>query len=157
MHQRKVLAGLAMIVAIAACSDDDPTAPKPEQYVATLNSANEIPTASAPAFASNATGASTITIQGNTISWTTTTTGFGAGTTGPGGAAAPTSHIHFGGSTVNGGVMTNLTATINGTASGTATVVDSVLTHIRSGNAYVNIHTSNRAAGEIRGQLVKVQ
>lgn len=157
MHERKVLFALAAAVALASCSDDNPAAPKPEQYVATLSAANEIPTASAPAVASNATGTSTITIQGNTISWTTTTSGFAAGTTGPSGAAAPTSHVHFGGPTVNGGIMANLSAAINGTASGSLAVVDSVLTHIRSGTAYVNIHTNNRAAGEIRGQLVKVQ
>lgn len=157
MHERKVLLGIALAVALAACSDDDPAAPKVETYTATLNSANEVPTASAPAFPSNATGTAVVTVQGNTINWTVTTTGFGAGTTGPGGAAAPPAHIHFGGPTVNGGVMVNLSAAINGTSTGTTTVVDSVLTHLRAGNTYANVHTSNRSAGEIRGQLVRTQ
>jgi ABC-type glycerol-3-phosphate transport system substrate-binding protein len=157
MHERKVLLVLAAAVAIAACGDDDPAAPRTETYVATLNSANEIATASAPAFPSSATGTATITVQGNTVNWTVVTTGFGAGTTGPGGAAAPPAHIHFGGPTVNGGIMVDLSAAINGSSTGTRTVVDSVLTHLRAGNTYANVHTSNRAAGEIRGQLVRTQ
>ena len=157
MHERKVLLGLALAVALAACSDDDPAAPRPETFTATMNSANEIPTASAPAFASNATGTATITVQGNTINWTIMTTGFSASTTPPGTNPAPPAHIHFGSATENGGIMVNLSAALNGTATGSTTVVDSVLTHMRAGRAYVNIHTNNRSAGEIRGQLTRTQ
>lgn len=157
MREGKVLLIMAAAVAFAACDDDGPTPPRPEMYAASLNAANEVATSSAPAVASNATGTATITVQGNTISWTITTTGFAAGTTAPSGTGAPPAHIHFGGPTVNGNVMVTLSAAINGSASGSATVVDSVLTHMRAGNTYVNVHTNNRPAGEIRGQLARTQ
>ena len=157
MHIRKLFLAVAAVAAFGACGDDDdPTAPRPEVFSATLNSANEVPTASAPAFPSNATGTATITIQGNTVSWTIVTTGFGAGTTGPGGAAPP-AHIHRGAAGTNGDVIVTLSAAINGTASGSTTVTDAILTEVRTTPVYVNVHTNNRSAGEIRGQLVKTQ
>lgn len=92
-------------------------------------------------------------------------------------------HIHFGASKTNGGVMVFLCGNLNptpcpssGTVSGTlnandvsllpATNGDSVIPQgiqpgdfaglveaIRSGNAYVNVHTTNFPSGEIRGQV----
>ena len=155
MHERKVLLGLALAVAVAACSDDNPAAPKPETFAAAMNSANEV--GSAP-YTSPATGTATITVQGNTLNWAIHTQGFEAGTTAPNGSTASLpAHIHIGGPTVSGSILANLGAKINGDTAGTVTVVDSVLTHMRAGNSYVNIHTNHRGAGEIRGQLAKVQ
>jgi hypothetical protein len=43
-----------------------------------------------------------------------------------------------------------------GTAAvGSATVADSILTIMRAGRAYVNIHTRKNPGGEIRGTLIK--
>lgn len=157
MRATRVLALTAAIVAIgvAACDGDGPVAPPTESYTAALNGANEV--APPDLVATNATGTATITVNGNVLSYTLTTTGFAAGTTAPAGGTSLPAHIHNGAAGVNGQVMVGLTATVNGTASGTVTVVDSVLAKMRTGNAYVNVHTSNRNAGEIRGQLVRTQ
>ena len=157
MRALRVLALSAAVVAIgvAACDDDEPTAPPVETYTAALNGANEV---APPALvATNATGTATITVIGNVLSYTLTTTGFAAGTTAPSGGTALPAHIHNGAAGVNGGIMANLTSNLNASATGTVTVVDSVLAKMRTGNAYVNVHTNNRTAGEIRGQLVRTQ
>jgi len=83
------------------------------------------------------------------------------------------SHIHLNGSGVNGPVVVFLfssatpTGTVNGLLSqGTFTAanltgplaghsLDELLTDIRSGDAYVNVHTlPNHPGGEIRGQII---
>lgn len=145
----------AGIAGTTACDNDKPAAPKPETYTATLNGANET---TPPAQVIGATGTSTITVNGHDLAWTLTTANFATGTTAPGSTSTTLpAHIHLGAPGVAGGVMVPLTATVNGTTSGTVTVVDSVLTHLRAGEAYVNVHTAARAAGEIRGQLVRAQ
>jgi hypothetical protein len=156
MHERKVLLGLAIAVALAACSDDDPAAPKAEVFSTSMNSSNETGTA----FTSPATGTATITVQGNTLNWTVHTSGFAAGTTAPNGATTSLpAHIHRGaaGQAPASNIMVVLGAKINGDTTGSIVVADSVLTHMRAGNAYVNVHTAAHPAGEIRGQLAKTQ
>jgi ABC-type glycerol-3-phosphate transport system substrate-binding protein len=145
----------ACIAGTTACNSKDSAAPpKPEQYTAALSGSNET---TPPALVIGATGNATITVNGNNLVWTLTTANFASGTTAPGSASTTLpAHIHLGAPGVAGGIMVPLSATVNGTTSGTATVVDSVLTHLRAGNAYVNVHTAARAAGEIRGQLVRV-
>lgn len=148
-------ATLALCVAGAlACSGDHTAAPKPESYVANLNGSNET---TPPALVVGATGTATINVNGHDLAWTLTTANFASGTTAPGSSNTTLpAHIHLGAPGVAGGIMVPLTATVNGSTQGTVTVVDSVLTHLRAGDAYVNVHTAARAAGEIRGQLVRV-
>ena len=148
-------ATLLCAIALGACNSNDTAAPpKPEQYTASLSGSNET---TPPALVLGATGTSTITVNGHDLAWTLTTANFAAGTTAPGSASTTLpAHIHLGAPGVAGGIMVPLTATVNGTTSGTVTVVDSVLTHLRAGDAYVNVHTAARAAGEIRGQLTRV-
>lgn len=91
-------------------------------------------------------------------------------------------HIHFGASRTNGGVMVFLcggakpACPASGTVTGTLTAADvsvlpstntdsvipqgiqpgdlaGLLAAIRSGNSYVNVHTTNFPSGEIRGQV----
>lgn len=91
-------------------------------------------------------------------------------------------HIHFGASKTNGGVIVFLCGSPkpacpgSGTITGTITAADvsilpadnpnsvipqgiqpggfgALLKAIRSGNTYVNVHTPNFPAGEIRGQV----
>ena len=92
-------------------------------------------------------------------------------------------HIHFGASKTNGGVMVFLCGGLkpapcpaSGTVTGTITAADvsplpatnkdsvipqgirpqdfaGMLQAIRSGNAYINLHTVNFPSGEIRGQV----
>ena len=89
---------------------------------------------------------------------------------------AVASHIHFGQPAVNGGIFINLCGTSNtpvcpaggGTVTGTIIAADvlagptqnvtagdfdGALRIIKSGTAYVNVHTVNFAGGEIRGQV----
>ena len=142
--------------ALAACGgDSNNTAPKPERYTAALSGSNET---TPPALVIGATGTSTIVVNGHELQWTLTTSNFAAGTTAPGSSSTTLpAHIHLGAEGVAGGIMVPLTATVNGTTSGTVTVVDSVLTHLRAGDAYVNVHTAARPSGEIRGQLIRAQ
>ena len=153
-NNRGAIVTLAVVVmaGATACKDDKTTSPKPETYNAALNGANET---TPPALVLGATATSTMTVSGNQIAWTLTTANFAAGTAAPAGGTTLPAHIHLGAVGVSGGIMVPLTATVNGTTSGTATVVDSVLTHMRAGNAYVNVHTAARPGGEIRGQLVR--
>jgi uncharacterized membrane protein len=154
--ERLTMAALAVacIAGATACKNDRATAPKVETYTAALNGSNEV---APPALVLGATGASTITVNGNVLTWSLSTANFSAGTTAPAGGTTLPAHIHLGAPGVSGGIMVPLTATLNGATSGTVTVVDSVLTHMRAGDAYVNVHTNNRAAGEIRGQLTRTQ
>ena len=99
------------------------------------------------------------------------------------GGAVQQAHIHVGQRNVNGGIVvflcTNLTPpagvptpptcpTPSGTVSGTRTAVDvvaqptqgvsagefaAVLTAVRNGRAYANVHSTTSPAGEIRGQI----
>lgn len=151
------LAIAAAVVACTAgmtgCKNDKTTAPKVETFSAAMSGANET---TPPALIIGATGTTTITVNGNDLHYTVTTANFATGTTAPGSTSTILpAHIHLGAVGVAGGIMVPLTATVNGTTSGTVTVADSVLTHLRAGDAYVNVHTAARPAGEIRGQLVK--
>lgn len=146
---------LACAVTLAACSGDKNTAPKVETYTAALSGANET---TPPALVIGATGQSTMTVNGNSVTWTLSTANFATGTTAPGSASLTLpAHIHLGAPGVSGGIMVPLTATMDGTTTGTVTVADSVIAHLRAGDAYVNVHTAARPSGEIRGQLVRTQ
>jgi uncharacterized membrane protein len=154
--ERLTIAALAIacFAGVTACKSDKATAPKVETYTAALNGSNEV---APPALIVGATGTSTMTVNGNTITWSLSTANFAAGTEAPAGGTTLPAHIHLGAPGVSGGIMVPLTATLNGATSGTVVVADSVLTHLRAGNAYVNVHTNHRAAGEIRGQLTRTQ
>lgn len=134
-----------------ACSDDDTTGIPAglEVFTATLNGANERPTA----VTTTATGTAVVTALGNQLSWRVDiTSAIDSVTIG---------HIHKGVADSAGGIIRDLAPTPTGigftgtVALGSAIVVDSVLTLMRDGRAYVNIHTRAHGAGEIRGQLVK--
>jgi hypothetical protein len=128
-------------------------------FTASLNGANERPTPTTTI----ATGSAIITVMGNRITWKVDVENLSNVTIG---------HIHYGLADSAGGIMVDLTPTpgsytTNTTiALGSLTVADSVLTHMRNGRAYVNIHTSDGVAdavgpagdypaGEIRGQTRK--
>lgn len=91
---------------------------------------------------------------------------------------ATMSHIHFAQAGVAGGVIVVLCggskpacpADVNGTVNGTITAADVVgvpaqgvnagsfadlIAILRSGNAYVNVHSTAHPGGEIRGQIKK--
>jgi hypothetical protein len=165
MRSVLTLAAVLLLPLAAACDDDDNVVgPTPERWTAALAGANEVPPAN-----TTATGSASFEAVGDTaISYTIT-----ANITG-----VTMGHIHTGAAGVNGGVMVWL-APPNGTAPQAASgaingqlstgritaswirgvsgqppiTLDSLKRLMRTGNAYVNIHTSAFGGGEIRGQI----
>jgi hypothetical protein len=145
-----MLAVFAAIAIVGSCSDNTTGIPAGlEVFTASLNGANERPTP----VTTTAQGSAIITALGNQLSWKVDiTSAIDSVTIG---------HIHRGVADSAGGVIQNLAPTPTGigftgtVALGSAVVVDSVLTLMRAGRAYVNIHTKKNPGGEIRGQLVK--
>ena len=150
---------------LVACDDDDPGAPTAERWLATLNGANEVPPVTTAG-----SGVATFEAVGDTaINYTITAANLTGVTMG---------HLHTGPAGANGGVLVWLLPP-NGTApqepsgqvSGTiasgritqawirgvggqpAISLDSLKQLLRNRAAYVNIHTSANAGGEIRGQV----
>lgn len=151
MLRQFALLSLAVGLTVAACDDDDETGPAPRRLAATLNGANERP----DTVNTTATGTMTMTVPvgSNTMTWVLNITGWPAGVT-------PTAaHIHRGGPNQSAGFFVNFspTFTVTGTtvnASGSVAVPDSLFTLVASNLAYVNVHSSRKPAGEIRGQVV---
>lgn len=162
MRITPTLAMVAAVALIGGCSDDTTGIPSNvEIFQATLNGANEFP---ALPTATTATGFATFTALGNVLSWQVEVENINNVSAG---------HIHFGAAGTPGGVMVSLSPTAGDytaktiIAEGSAVVDDSVLVHMRAGNAYVNIHTSDASlpgnntpgdypGGEIRGQTRKL-
>jgi len=135
----------------AACSDNTTGIPSGvEIYTAQLNGANEAPTA----VTTTATGHAVVTVLGNLVSWKVDIdAAIDSMTAG---------HIHrHAADSVAGNVQVPFAVTASGlgftgtAAVGSATVVDSILTIMRAGRAYVNIHTRKNPGGEVRGTLIK--
>ena len=141
----------AIIVAASAVACEDTTAPGPPTFVASLNGASEV-----PAKAVAGTGTATIVKNGSTYTYTITYTGMTGPLTGAHihGPASPTTNatviVPF--STTGAGASGTLTGTFSST--NTAAISnDSLDVLMRTGGAYVNLHTNANLGGEIRGQL----
>jgi hypothetical protein len=159
----------ALLPAVAACGDDNNT-PSGEatNFSATMTGAEEV-----PAVPSTATGTATFTISGTQINYTVNVTNL---------QNPVVSHIHIGPTGQNGPVRLNLCGTgapvpacgtgngvlatgSNGTTVGSPAITfDDLVAAMRTGNAYVNVHTDDgqppsntgpgdMASGEIRGQI----
>ena len=65
-------------------------------------------------------------------------------------------HIHKGARTANGPVVVPFKAPVNGESMGCVMVADALAQDLAANpqNYYVNVHTTNHPAGEIRGQLI---
>ena len=156
---RALVASAALIAAIVinatvlACDDDnDTTRATTTTFVTTMNGAGEF-----PANAEAGTGTATVVKSGGVYTYTITYTGM----TGP----LTMGHIH--GPSVAGanapvivpfadapGAPATGTLTGTFTSTNTATISnDSLDVLMRTGNAYVNLHTAAHPGGEIRGQL----
>jgi hypothetical protein len=153
-------------VAIGAGCGGGSTEPGTETFVATLDGAQERPTpVTTPAAGS---GTFTLSADGNTLTWNVTSTGANN---------VVASHIHVGGVNVAGPIVLPLfagTAAANPPITGSVTRAafasplgisfDALISLMRSGDTYVNIHTDNGVApantgpgdfpgGEIRGKI----
>ena len=152
MRRTRAFTMFAIVTAVGvACNDNNSTGIPAglEVFKATLNGANERPTP----VTSTATATALVTVLGTQISWKVdVTTAIDSVIAG---------HIHRGAAEEAGGVIQNLSPTATGIgftgtlANGSALPPDSVITLMRAGKAYVNIHTKAHGGGEIRGQLVK--
>jgi hypothetical protein len=145
----------AIIVAASAVACDDTTAPAPPTFVASLNGASEVPPKAVAG-----TGTATIVKNGATYTYTITY----AGMSGPLNGA----HIHGPATATTNAVVivpfdvtgAGPTGTLTGTFSSTNNAAisnDSLDVLMRTGGAYVNLHTGANIGGEIRGQLSQQQ
>ncbi len=140
------LALAALLPAVSACGDDDNPSGAATSFTATLIGANEV-----PAVATNATGSATLTVNGQQIDYTVNVTNI---------TNAVVAHIHIAPAGVNGPVRLNLCGTgaplpactsgtgvlvtgTNGTTVGMPAIsFDSLVSAMRTGGAYVNVHTT---------------
>lgn len=151
---------------IIACGGSKTTAPSNITYVASLAGANERPNA----VTSNGTGTFTGTLNptANTFSWTLSFSGLTSNATlahihGPADANTSTGVIvNF--AAPAGGTGTLATGATSGTATGSISLAgavnsggtitgDSLRKLLDAGLTYVNVHSTNFGAGEIRGQI----
>jgi hypothetical protein len=140
----------ALVLGVA-CNDDSTGIPSGvEVYTAQLNGANEAPTP----VTTTATGHAVVTVLGNLVSWKvdidTPIDSIIAGHIHRRAADSVAGNVRVDFAPAQTGIGFTGTATV-----GSATVVDSVLTIMREGRGYVNIHTRAHPGGEIRGTLVK--
>jgi hypothetical protein len=173
MQKHALTLTTALCVGLAvACGSDKPTAPSNITYVANLAASNEVlANGSSAGVVSSGTGTWTGVLNPttNVLTWTMTFSGLTSNSS--------LSHIHaqapttstagvvlnfatFAGSTISlGGTSGTASGSINvSTAVATTGLTisgDSLLKAINAGQAYVNVHTANFGAGEIRGQIVK--
>jgi hypothetical protein len=164
-----ILAIAALAPAAAACDDDEGPSDDATQFAALLSGDEEV-----PPVPTTASGTATFTVEDDAVTYTVNVTGL---------ANPVVAHIHIGETGANGPVRLNLCGTgaplpdcnvgdgvlvtgTNGTTVGTPAITfDELVEAMRSGGAYVNVHTDDgegeqntgpgdMASGEIRGQIV---
>jgi hypothetical protein len=170
MNESRILGiAAAALLLLPACGDDDDPSEPATSFSATLSGTNEV-----PAVPTTATGSATLSLTGSQLTYTVNVTNL---------QNAVVAHIHIAPEGENGLVRMNLCGTgppqppcTSGTgvlATGTngttvdspAITFDSLVSAMRSGGAYVNVHTDDgqgapntgpgdMASGEIRGQVV---
>ena len=162
MHRHGLSLGLVLVLGFLSAACNDATEGK-EFFQADLNGGNEV-----PARDTGATGVCGFVVTGDRVDFSITTTGLSSGVVG--------AHIHLAPAGSNGPVRVPF---INPNLAGTNTrtpvaapnqgilmensfgssdvtgglTLDDILSAMRSGDAYCNIHTVNFPGGEIRGQI----
>jgi hypothetical protein len=160
------IAVAALFPIVAACGDNGPSSDA-TSFTATLSGANEV-----PAVTTTATGTATFVVSGSELTYTINAVNL---------ENAVLGHIHLAATGVNGPVRLNLCGTgapqpactsgtgvvatgTNGVTVGSPAITfNDLLSAMRSGGAYVNVHTNTagctpgnqgcNAGGEIRGQI----
>lgn len=155
---RLAVASLLAGVVLTGCGDDTTVAPAPERYVLALSGANERPNP----VVTSASGSSVLTVLNkDSVEFLIYISGADSITA---------SHFHAGDANVAGPVMVftfggPTTGKVDGawrfghitrqsTFSGAFTF-DSLLTRMRAGTTYLNVHTRKNGGGELRGQVVR--
>ena len=159
MRTRKhwMIAVGVLLTAVVACSDDNGGTGTDTDFEALMSGADEVPPVS-----TIATGSATLTIEGQQIVYQVDVQNI---------EDVLFSHIHIAPEGENGPVRLNLCGTddtpgcstidtgtlvsdSNAVTTGTPAITfDSLVSAIRAGNAYVNVHTTANPGGEIRGQI----
>ena len=155
-RSRVLMLGAIALLAVVGCEDDDdPTGPEPTRsFTVTMTGLNERPNPVSPS--GNGTATFTIDNAESTVSYSVSVASMTSTIT--------AAHIHLGNANVSGGIIVPLTTPVNGqTVTGTITSAStfslglslpSLIGLMRTGDVYVNVHTSNNTGGEIRGQIV---
>ena len=160
---------LFLCAALAACGSSS----NQEAFHASMSSSQEVPlpTVNTPA----PTGSASFTNNGDgTVSYTVTGSNMTVSATATPPVTYTGMHIHLAVAGVAAGITVPLTRppdntsnsfTVTGTFSGTTCqgsavncintgqTLDTVLTAMRNGGAYLNVHTSKNTSGELRGQI----
>jgi CHRD domain len=157
---RMMFVAAVVAVSVAACDEEEFVAPVREQYVIPLLGTNERPNP----VTTTATGSAVVTVMSpDSIEWTLYVSGIDSVTAG---------HFHAGDANVAGPVMffvfsgpptaRGITGLLSsgmirrsGSTFSGAFTYDSLLTRIRAGTTYLNVHTRRNGGGEIRGQVTK--
>jgi hypothetical protein len=155
-------AGTSMSTSSGATAGSSSMSSGGDTFKATLSPGNEVPPPTLDP-RSSPSGSATFTVSGPSITYKVTVTGLSSPYT--------AAHIHSGASGVAGPVLVplNLTQGSQGEASGEGTIdasaikgkkadgsamsMDELVSMMRSGGTYINVHTQNNKPGEARGQI----
>lgn len=120
--------------------------PQPMAFAATLDGEQEAPPVTTDG---SGTGTFSFDAQTNELTYDITFSGLSGPVT--------VAHFHAGAVGVAGGVVFDISSDFAGgvmMVSGTWPMTADDVTELMAGNIYVNIHTAQNPAGEIRGQLI---
>jgi hypothetical protein len=141
--RRPLLAAITFTAALAFAA---PAMAAMVHFKATLKGSNEVPP-------NDSKGTGAVDVTYDTDSSKLTWKGTYSGLSGPATAA----HFHIGEPGKNGGIAVPIFAgpTAKSPFEGSATLNASQAAALNEGKLYVNVHTMNHKAGEIRGQVLK--
>lgn len=154
MNARVRLLGMALaVMAVVACDDDDDngTGPVVDTFAATLTGTAVVPTP----VTTPGTGTANFRFSGDTLYYTITVSGLLGGVTtasihGPATDQAEGDTLATLQLTADSGTIAN--SFLFGSVNATVTV-DSLVTLMRNGNAYLIVATDSVPTGELRGQI----
>lgn len=149
MNARLLSISLASAAILGAAAIAAPVLEGGQKFTTTLTGAAEVNGAGVPNQGDpDGTGTATIIVNPgqSRVCWDITT-----------GNLDPVlfAHIHVAPAGMNGGIVVNLSAVQNGQATGCSDVTRALADAIRKSPAtyYVNVHTTTKPAGAVRGQL----
>ena len=138
---KQILVSLLAIALVSSCASNTGPDKNPEvKFKATLSGANEIPPVTTSA---TGTMEGTYNKDSKTLAYTITFAGL----------TPVAAHFHNASTFMNGPVVKDLGRPTGNTYNGTVTLTQKEENDLFSGNWYVNLHTTARPAGEIRGNL----